>query len=111
MPQANSHRGTHDNKWAPQGVFPHRIPKGVQGKRKRTKLARAAHHGYAAQACMMFAVIASWISPAWIVALEGRPWQNEGQPVRGFSIWLGTFCLSLVIYFMTMHNHMGILLA
>ena len=64
---------------------------------------------YAAQACMMFAVIASWISPAWIVALEGRPWQNEGQPVRGFSIWLGTFCLSLVIYFMTMHNHMGIL--
>lgn len=64
---------------------------------------------YAAQACMMFAVIASWISPAWLVALEGHPWQNEGQPVKGFSIWLGTFCLSLVIYFMTMHNHMGIL--
>ena len=29
---------------------------------------------YAAQACMMFAVIASWISPAWLVALEGQPW-------------------------------------
>lgn len=29
--------------------------------------------------------------------------------MRGFSIWLGTFCLSLLIYFMTMHNHMGIL--
>ena len=64
---------------------------------------------YAAQACMMFAVIASWISPAWVVALEGQPWANASQPVRGFSIWLGTFCLSLVIYFMTMHNHMGIL--
>ncbi len=64
---------------------------------------------YAAQACMMFAVIASWISPAWVVALEGQPWADARQPVRGFSIWLGTFCLSLVIYFMTMHNHMGIL--
>lgn len=62
---------------------------------------------YAAQACMMFAVIASWISPAWVVALEGRPWQNLQQPARGFSIWLGTFCLSFVIYFMTMHNHMA----
>ncbi|MBQ2761570.1 MAG: hypothetical protein IJE96_06600, partial [Mailhella sp.] len=64
---------------------------------------------YAAQACMMFAVIASWISPAWVVALEGQPWANASQPVRGFSIWLGTFCVSLIIYFMTMHNHMGIL--
>lgn len=64
---------------------------------------------YAAQACMMFAVIASWISPAWVVALEGRPWENLAQPAKGFSIWLGTFCLSFVIYFMTMHNHMGIL--
>ena len=64
---------------------------------------------YAAQACMMFAVIASWINPAWLVALEGQPWAGLSQPVRGFSIWLGTFCLSLLIYFMTMHNHMGIL--
>ncbi len=64
---------------------------------------------YAAQACMMFAVIASWISPAWVVALEGSPWSGLKQPYQGFSIWLGTFCLSLVIYFMTMHNHMGIL--
>ena len=64
---------------------------------------------YAAQACMMFAVIASWLSPAWVVALEGEPWAKDAQPTRGFSIWLGTFCLSMVIYFMTMHNHMGIL--
>ena len=64
---------------------------------------------YAAQACMMFAVIASWISPAWIVALEGRPWQNLEQPYKCFSIWLATFALSLVIYLMTMHNHMAIL--
>mgnify|MGYP007054486528 FL=1 len=46
---------------------------------------------YAAQACMMFAVIASWISPAWVVALEGRPWENLAQPAKGFSIWLGHF--------------------
>ncbi len=64
---------------------------------------------YAAQACMMFAVISSWLSPAWLVALEGQPWSNLPQPVRGLSIWLVTFFLSFVIYFMTMHNHMGIL--
>lgn len=64
---------------------------------------------YAAQACMMFAVIASWISPAWVVALEGAPWQQLEQPYKGLSIWMGTFALSLVIYLMTMHNHMGIL--
>ncbi len=42
---------------------------------------------YAAQPCMMFAVIASWISPAWLVALEGRPWQNLAQPAKGNSLW------------------------
>lgn len=64
---------------------------------------------YAAQACMMFAVIASWLSPAWLVALEGAPWSNLEQPVRGFSIWLATFFLAFLVYFMTMHLHMGIL--
>ncbi|MDR1708163.1 MAG: hypothetical protein LBS70_00375 [Candidatus Accumulibacter sp.] len=64
---------------------------------------------YAAQACMMVAVIASWISPAWIVALEGEPWAGMAQPVRGLSIWLGTLLFVLLIYLMTMHLHMGIL--
>ncbi len=64
---------------------------------------------YAAQGCMMFAVIASWISPAWVVALEGEPWSKSAQPVRGASILLATFFLSTIIYLTTMHNHMGIL--
>ncbi len=64
---------------------------------------------YAAQGCMMFAVIASWISPAWVVALENEPWSKSKQPVRGFSILLVTFFLSTLIYLATMHNHMGIL--
>ncbi|MEW5772426.1 MAG: hypothetical protein AB1916_02780 [Thermodesulfobacteriota bacterium] len=64
---------------------------------------------YAALACLMFAAIASWLSPAWVVAMEESPWQDMPQPARGFSIWLVTFFLSTVIYFVTMHPHMGIL--
>lgn len=64
---------------------------------------------YAALACLMFAAIASWLSPAWVVAMEEAPWQGLPQPVKGFSIWLMTFFLSVVVYFITMHPHMGIL--
>ena len=35
---------------------------------------------YAAQACMMFTVIASRISPAWMAALEGQPWATPRVP-------------------------------
>ncbi len=64
---------------------------------------------YAAQASMMFAVIASWLSPAWLVSFDGEPWAKEKQPVKGFSILIATLFFSFLIYFMTMHNHMGIL--
>ena len=64
---------------------------------------------YAALACLMFAAIASWLSPAWIVACEEAPWQDLRQPAKGISIWIVTFFLSTLIYFMTMHSHMGIL--
>lgn len=64
---------------------------------------------YAALACLMFAAIASWLSPAWVVACEEAPWQDLKQPAKGVSILITTFFLSTVIYFMTMHSHMGIL--
>jgi len=64
---------------------------------------------YAALACLMFAALASWLSPAWIVACEEAPWQDLKQPSKGFSILVMTFFLSTLIYFMTMHSHMGIL--
>ena len=64
---------------------------------------------YSATACLMFAAIASWLSPAWIVAMEAAPWQDMKQPTKGFSIWVMTFFLSTLVYFMTMHSHMGIL--
>jgi AAT family amino acid transporter len=64
---------------------------------------------YAATACLMFAAIASWLSPSWIVAMEAAPWQDMKQPARGLSIWVMTFFLSTLVYFMTMHSHMGIL--
>jgi AAT family amino acid transporter len=64
---------------------------------------------YSSQAIVMFAAIASWLSPAWVVAMEEAPWQNMTQPSRGFSIWITTFFFSTLIYFVTMHPHMGIL--
>ena len=64
---------------------------------------------YAALACLMFAAIASWLSPAWIVAMEESPWQKLSQPAKGFSILVVTFFLSTLVYFTTMHSHMGIL--
>ena len=64
---------------------------------------------YAALACLMFAAIASWLSPAWVVACEEVPWQNMPQPAKGFSILVVTFFLSTIVYFVTMHSHMAIL--
>jgi AAT family amino acid transporter len=64
---------------------------------------------YAALAILMFAALASWLSPAWVVGMERAPWQHEKQPVQGITILIVTFFLSVVLYFVTMHPHMGIL--
>ncbi|MEE4255389.1 MAG: hypothetical protein V2I50_15190 [Desulfuromusa sp.] len=64
---------------------------------------------YASLAILMFAAIASWLSPAWVVAFEEAPWQKMKQPAKGFSILMFTFFLSTLVYFVTMHPHMGIL--
>ena len=64
---------------------------------------------YASLACLMFAAIASWLSPAWVVACEEVPWQDMNQPGKGISILVVTFFLSTLVFFMTMHSHMGIL--
>ena len=64
---------------------------------------------YASLAILMFAAIASWLSPAWVVGFEEAPWQKLQQPAKGFSILMLTFFLSTLVYFVTMHSHMGIL--
>jgi len=64
---------------------------------------------YSFEAIMMFAAIASWLSPAWVVACENAPWQNLKQPTRGITVMVVTFFLSFIIYFITMHSHMAIL--
>ncbi|NVO17526.1 MAG: hypothetical protein HXX10_26155 [Rhodoplanes sp.] len=64
---------------------------------------------YATEAIMMFAVIASWLSPAWVVACENEPWAKLPQPTRGITIMLVTFLFSTIVYFLTMHSHMAIL--
>jgi AAT family amino acid transporter len=64
---------------------------------------------YAAEAIMMVAASASWLSPSWVVACENAPWQKLGQPARGITIVAVTFLLSMIVYFVTMHSHMAIL--
>ncbi len=64
---------------------------------------------YSYEAIMMFAAIASWLSPTWVVACENAPWQKLKQPAKGMSVLIVTFLLSMIIYFITMHSHMGIL--
>jgi AAT family amino acid transporter len=64
---------------------------------------------YASLAILMFAAIASWLSPAWVVACEEAPWQDSRQPAKGVSVWVVTFFLSTLIFFTTMHSHMGLL--
>lgn len=64
---------------------------------------------YAAEAIMMFAAIASWLSPSWVVACENAPWQKLPQPARGITIAVVTFFISMIVYFLTMHSHMAIL--
>jgi AAT family amino acid transporter len=64
---------------------------------------------YASLAILMFAAIASWLSPAFVVALEEAPWKKLPQPAKGITLLLASFFLSTIIYFITMHPHMGIL--
>ena len=64
---------------------------------------------YASLAILMFAALASWLAPAWVVGMERAPWQNEKQPVQGITILVVTFFIATVLYFVTMHPHMGIL--
>lgn len=64
---------------------------------------------YAAWACLMFAAIASWLSPAWVVGMEMSPWQKLKQPALGFTVLAVTFFISTIVYFCTMHPHFGIL--
>lgn len=64
---------------------------------------------YSSLAILLFAAIASWLSPAWILAMEEAPWQKLSQPIKGLTIWIATFFLSFIVYLVTMHPHMGIL--
>ena len=73
------------------------------------RMTRLFAEEYAALAILMFAALASWLAPAWVVGMERAPWRHESQPTQGFTILIVTFFLSTVLYFVTMHPHMGIL--
>lgn len=64
---------------------------------------------YASLACLMFAALASWLSPAWPVSFDNRPWNKLRQPAQGITVLLVTFLIATMIYLLTMHSHMAIL--
>lgn len=64
---------------------------------------------YSSLACLMFAALASWLSPAWPVSFENRPWQKLKQPALGLTLLAVTFLIATIIYLVTMHSHMAIL--
>ena len=64
---------------------------------------------YASLACLMFASLASWLSPSWSVSFDNRPWDKLKQPALGFTVLAVTFLISMLIYLATMHSHMSIL--
>jgi len=64
---------------------------------------------YAALACLMFAALGSWLSPAWPVCMEMWPWQKLRQPALGFTVLMFTMFIATAIFLCTMHSHFGLL--
>jgi len=55
---------------------------------------------YASLACLMFAAIASWLSPAWPVSFDNMwPWQDLKQPAKGFTVLMFTFFHMGILYY------------
>ena len=64
---------------------------------------------YSSLAILMFAAIASWLSPIVPVCFANHPWQNLKQPVRGLTIFCVTALLSILAFLCLMHPHYHVL--
>ena len=64
---------------------------------------------YSSLAILMFAAIASWLSPIVPVCFNNQPWHTMKQPARGITIFLVTMFASVVAFFCLMHPHYHVL--
>jgi AAT family amino acid transporter len=64
---------------------------------------------YSSLAILMFAAIASWLSPIIAVCFENHPWQNLKQPAKGLTIFMVSAAASMLAFFVLMHPHYHVL--
>ena len=64
---------------------------------------------YSSLAILMFAAIASWLSPIVPVCFNNQPWHNMKQPARGITVFLVTLFASVLCFFCLMHPHYHVL--
>ena len=64
---------------------------------------------YSSLAILMFAAIASWLSPIVPVCFGNQPWHNMKQPARGITVFLVTLFASVLCFFCLMHPHYHVL--
>lgn len=64
---------------------------------------------YSSLAILMFAAIASWLSPIVPVCFENHPWQSMKQPAKGITIFCVTMLLTVLAFFVFMHPHYHVL--
>ena len=64
---------------------------------------------YSSLAVLMFAAIASWLSPIWPAAFENYPWHSLKQPAKGFTVFSFTFLLTTYAFLVFMHPHYDVL--
>ena len=64
---------------------------------------------YSSLAILMFAAIASWLSPIVPVCFENHPWQSMKQPARGITVFCVTALFSVLAFFCLMHPHYHVL--
>jgi AAT family amino acid transporter len=64
---------------------------------------------YSAQGILMFAGVAAFFSPMWMILFQNHPWQDLKQPVKGFSVLSIVLLLSTFTYFIFMHPQFQVL--
>jgi AAT family amino acid transporter len=64
---------------------------------------------YSSLAVLMFAAIASWLSPIWPSAFENYPWHGITQPAKGLTVFAFTGLLTTYAFLVFMHPHYDVL--
>lgn len=64
---------------------------------------------YSSLAILMFAAIASWLSPIVPVCFDNHPWHKMQQPAKGITVFCVTALFSVITFFILMHAHYHVL--